>query len=97
MLYFNLIIVTVTYCKKCIIGNKHYHYHYQQIIKFSVAKLISWWYIYMEHIVIVLLRDSTTATACKLVLREICRCGIDFLTRMDTPPHARPSTHSEWT
>ena len=27
MLYFNLIIVTVTYCKKCIIGNKHYHYH----------------------------------------------------------------------
>ena len=33
MLYFNLIIATVTYCKKFIIGNKHYHYHYHLLNK----------------------------------------------------------------
>ena len=27
-----LIIVTVTYCKKCIIGNKHYHYQFELLV-----------------------------------------------------------------
>jgi len=45
----------------------------------------------IEQIVIVLWVEIDTAFACKGIFKLISRCGILFLTKIDTPPIGLPS------
>ena len=48
--------------------------------------------IYTLHTVIVLCRDTFTATACSSVSNSSTLWGIPFLTKIEQPPVAHPST-----